>query len=83
MSIHTSHSTAAWFIQNQVTVINWPAVSPDLNIMENLWGVLAWDVYAHGRQFSGRFYSEIKAISREELVLFRAALSSKFSSKHA
>ena len=33
-------------------VIDWPAISQNLNSMENLWGVLARDVYAHGRQFS-------------------------------
>ena len=51
VSIYTSHSTIAWFTQNQLTVIDWPAISPDLNPMENIWGVLAWDVYAHGHQF--------------------------------
>ena len=27
-------------------------MSPDLNPIENLWGIVARDVYAYGRQFS-------------------------------
>jgi len=31
--------------------MRWPAKSPDLNPIENLWGILAYKVYEHGRQF--------------------------------
>lgn len=51
-SIHVSKSTMQWFRRNQVTVMDWPSLSPDLNPMENLWGMLARDVYANGRQFA-------------------------------
>ena len=34
VSIYTSHSTTTWFTQNQVTVIDGPAISPDLNPMD-------------------------------------------------
>jgi len=50
-SIHTSKYMDAWFRQNNMNLQEHPAVSPDLNPMENLWGILVRDVYNNGRQF--------------------------------
>jgi len=53
-SIHTSRETSEWFSDQNMTRLQWPALSPDLNPIENLWAIMARRVYAHGRQFSTR-----------------------------
>jgi hypothetical protein len=53
-SVHTSKVVNNWFKSQNIKVIEWPSLSPDLNIIENIWGYLVRKVYDNGRQFENR-----------------------------
>lgn len=50
-AIHVSQASRTWFQEKQIPIMSWPARSPDLNPIENMWGNLARQVYAGGRKF--------------------------------
>ena len=50
--IQVSKFTRNWLLTNNITTLNWPARSPDLNIVENVWATMSKDVCSHGKQFN-------------------------------
>ena len=51
-TVHTSRATLAWLKDELVDAMDWPALSPDLNPIENVWGMLARNIYANGKQYN-------------------------------
>lgn len=52
--IHTARIIKSWISEQNVELLPWPPYSPDINIMENVWGWLSRKVYESGRQFDDR-----------------------------
>ncbi len=41
---HTAAITTAWFRSRRVQVLNWPACSPDISPIENIWHIIKWKI---------------------------------------
>ena len=52
--IHVSKHPKAFFSDKNVVLMDWAALSLDLNPIENLWGIVARQVYGQGKQYDSK-----------------------------
>ena len=57
-AIHNASITETYLLEQKINFLDHPACSPDLNPIENLWGLIVEKVYERGRQYSA--ISELK-----------------------
>ncbi|GBM16465.1 Transposable element Tc3 transposase [Araneus ventricosus] len=49
--IHTSNAMKNYLNSKNVSVLEWTPMSPDLNRIENVWGIMSRKLYENGGQF--------------------------------
>jgi hypothetical protein len=85
-SIHRVHAMKDFLADLSIPTIDWLALSPDLNPIENLWGIVAYRAYKNARQYSsvGKLKTAILGVWDEISVDLLAKLaSSVFDRCHA
>ncbi len=59
---HSAHITKSWLRRKRVRVLDWPACSPDLSPIENVWRILKRKM----RQLRPRTVAHLKTCLQEE-----------------
>jgi DDE superfamily endonuclease len=78
---HKAKRTLEWFQSEGIRIIEWPSLSPDLNPMENLWGILVKKVYYNGKQYDNVIDLE-NAINQSWEEIETETLTKLISSMH-
>lgn len=52
--IHNSRVVKSFISSQNVNIMTWPPYSPDLNVIENVWGWLTRKVYEGGKQYEDK-----------------------------
>ncbi len=61
---HTAEATISWLKENKIYGCDWPPYSPDLNLIENLWGIIQDKLYSCNERLrtSEEVWAEIQKI---------------------
>ncbi len=47
---HPAAITTAWLCSRRARMLNWPACSPDLSPIENIWCIIKWEIHQRRQQ---------------------------------
>ena len=78
---HAARSTVSFLEREgfkEKRLMAWPAQSPDLNCIENLWGILKQQLYANGKQYGSKV--ELKEAIVSVLSSIEASMIKKLTS---
>ena len=67
---HVSQHTKGFLESREIHVLEWPPQSPDLNPIENIWGIMSKMVYKDGKT-----YQTVDDLWRAVMAAFHAILS--------
>ena len=51
-SVNRSNDTKEWLSNHSISCLEWPARSPDIKVIENVWGMMVRSVYREEHQCS-------------------------------
>lgn len=77
VSIYRSAHTRNWLSQKAMSTVPWPGKSPVLNIIDNVWEIVARRLYTRGRQFDN--VAELNVSIEEVWAIADADLLSRLS----
>ena len=81
--LHTSRLTKTFLQERNFKLLKWSTRSPDLNPIENMWGLLAREVYSNGKQYLGvqelkdAFNKAWKKLDEKSLIPFLDSLKNR------
>ena len=48
---HAAAATKAYLEEKGIDVMEWPVLSPDLNLIKNIWGIMCQKLYENGKSY--------------------------------